>query len=168
MEQRKRVSWPDKLYFLLHDLESGGTGGRKWFSDLESQGHLRREHMAPGCIIGKKKTSQHRQCDGSGNVLLGILGFCHPCGCYFDRFHLSKNVYMPNSAFHGNYSKLRYGWGPSPQENAHCHAIMAWTWFEEREFKVLTWSKKFQILQSLEISIQSIILGGPNPTIDKT
>lgn len=47
--------------------------------------------------------------------------------CYFDRFLLSKNVHMPWSRFHGNYSIFCCGWGPSQQENAHCDLVWR-TW----------------------------------------
>ncbi|KAK3570976.1 hypothetical protein QTP86_031838, partial [Hemibagrus guttatus] len=37
-----------------------------------------------------KKASWQRQCHALGNVLLGNLGSCHPCACYFDTYHLSN------------------------------------------------------------------------------
>ena len=38
-----------------------------------------------------KKTRQ-KQWDALGNVLLGNLGSCHPCGCYFDTYHKEFEV----------------------------------------------------------------------------
>ncbi len=35
----------------------------------------------------RKKASRRRQRDALRNVLLGNLGSCHPCGCYFDTDH---------------------------------------------------------------------------------
>ncbi|KAK3574005.1 hypothetical protein QTP86_034358, partial [Hemibagrus guttatus] len=49
-----------------------------------------------------KKASQRRQCHALGNVLLGKIGFCHPCGCYFDTYHLPKHCCRPCTPFHGN------------------------------------------------------------------
>lgn len=36
-----------------------------------------------------KKVSWQWCCDASRNVLLVNLGSCHPCGCYFDMYHLA-------------------------------------------------------------------------------
>ncbi|KAK3524444.1 hypothetical protein QTP70_029323 [Hemibagrus guttatus] len=35
-----------------------------------------------------KKTSQQSQSHDLGSVLLGSLGSCHPCECYFDMYNL--------------------------------------------------------------------------------
>ncbi len=50
-----------------------------------------------------KKASLWRQCDALGNVLLGNLGSCHPCGCYFDTYYLPKHCCRPCIPFHGNH-----------------------------------------------------------------
>ena len=56
----------------------------------------------PGGTHGTKmycgrKASRWRLCDALGNVLLGNLGFCHPCGCYFDIYHLPMHCCRPYS-----------------------------------------------------------------------
>ena len=49
-----------------------------------------------------KKASRRRQCDASGNALLGHLGSCHPCGCCSDMYHLPNQCCRPCTPFHGN------------------------------------------------------------------
>ncbi|KAK3575103.1 hypothetical protein QTP86_020701, partial [Hemibagrus guttatus] len=49
-----------------------------------------------------KKASWWRQCHALGNILLKNLGSCHPCGCYFDTYHLPKHCCRPCTPFHGN------------------------------------------------------------------
>ncbi|KAK3518097.1 hypothetical protein QTP70_033324, partial [Hemibagrus guttatus] len=71
-----------------------------------------------------KKASRQRQCHALGNVLLGNLGSCHPCGCYFD------TRIMPL-----------------------CHkAEMVQEWFDEhnKEFEVLTWPPNSPDLNPIE------------------
>lgn len=48
--------------------------------------YLHLEHLAPGCTF--KKASWWRQCDALNNVLLGNLGPCLPCECYFGTYQL--------------------------------------------------------------------------------
>ena len=40
--------------------------------------------------------------DALSNVLLRNLGSCHPCGCYFDTYHLPKLCCRPSIPFYGN------------------------------------------------------------------
>ena len=47
-----------------------------------------------------KKASRLRHCDALG--MLGNLGSFHPCGCYFDMYHLPKHCCRPCTPFHGN------------------------------------------------------------------
>ena len=56
-------------------------------------------NTSQGCIMGR---SRLRQCDALGSVLLGNLGSCHPCGCYFDMYHLAKHYCRPCTPLHGN------------------------------------------------------------------
>ncbi|KAK3543232.1 hypothetical protein QTP70_014109 [Hemibagrus guttatus] len=42
----------------------------------------------------------------SGNVLLGNLGSCHPCGCYFDTYHLPKHCCRPISRSQSNRASV--------------------------------------------------------------
>ena len=44
-----------------------------------------------------EKESWQRPCGALGNVLLGNLGSCHPCGCYFDMYHLPMHYYRSYS-----------------------------------------------------------------------
>ncbi|KAK3509829.1 hypothetical protein QTP70_012764 [Hemibagrus guttatus] len=56
-----------------------------------------------------KKASRWRQCHALGNVLLGNLGSCHPCGYYFDMYHIPKQCCRPCTPFHGNRGEERRG-----------------------------------------------------------
>ncbi|KAK3543439.1 hypothetical protein QTP70_020917, partial [Hemibagrus guttatus] len=96
------------------------------------------------------KASWRRQC--LGNVLLGNLGSCHPCGCYFDPYHLPKRCYRPclppfmETVFPD-------GCGLFQQDNAPCHkAKMLQEWFDEHnnEFEVLTWPPNSPDLNPIE------------------
>ena len=52
-----------------------------------------------------EKASRWRQCDALGNVLLGNLGSCYSCGCYFFTCHLRKHCCRccrPFMTFHEN------------------------------------------------------------------
>jgi len=97
-----------------------------------------------------KKASRRRQCDALGNVLLGNLGSCHSCGCYFDTTHLNivadhTHPFM-ETVFPG-------GCGLFQQDNAFCHkAKMVQEWFEEHnnEFEVLTWPPNSPDLSPIE------------------
>ncbi|KAL0181699.1 hypothetical protein M9458_024105, partial [Cirrhinus mrigala] len=81
-----------------------------------------------------KKASQRRQCDALGNIQLGILGSCHPCGCYFD-----TTTYLSIVA---DYAQpfMKTGF---PHGCAFLHkAKMVQEWFEEHnEIEVLIWPK---------------------------
>jgi len=83
-----------------------------------------------------------------GNVLLGNLGSCHPCGCYFDTYHLPKHCCRPCTPFHG-----KSGCDLFHQDNAPCHkAKMLQEWFEEHniEFEVLNWPPSSPDLNPIE------------------
>ncbi|KAK3520557.1 hypothetical protein QTP70_026490 [Hemibagrus guttatus] len=117
-EQWKKVAWSDESRFLHVD-------GRVCAS-LTWGTHGTRMHYG-------KKVSQRRQCHALGNVLLGNLGSCHPCGCYFDTYHLPKHCCSPCTPFHGN----------GIIHNAPCHkAKMMQEWFDDHnnEFEVMTWT----------------------------
>ena len=84
-----------------------------------------------------KKASWRRQCDAFGNVLLGNLGSCHPCGCYSDMYHLPKHCCRPCFM----ETVFPDGCGLVQQDNTPCHkAKLVQEWFEEHnnEFEVLT------------------------------
>ncbi|KAK3564521.1 hypothetical protein QTP86_022875, partial [Hemibagrus guttatus] len=74
-----------------------------------------------------------RQSHALGNVLLGILGSCHPCGCYDDTYHLPKHCCRPCTPFHGNAKTVQ-------------------EWFDEHnnEFEVLTWPPNSPDLNPVE------------------
>lgn len=46
-----------------------------------------------------EKAGLHRRFDALANILLGKLGSRHPCGCYFDMYHLPKHCCRPHKAF---------------------------------------------------------------------
>ncbi|KAK3575380.1 hypothetical protein QTP86_025787, partial [Hemibagrus guttatus] len=70
-EQWKKVAWSVESGFLLHHVDVRVCVSLTWGT------HGARMHYG-------KKVSRRRQCPALGNVLLGNLGSCHPCGCYFD------------------------------------------------------------------------------------
>ncbi|KAK3553071.1 hypothetical protein QTP86_031172 [Hemibagrus guttatus] len=86
-EEWKKVAWSDESRFLLNHVD-----GRVHVHRLPG------EHVASGCTMG----SRRRQCHALGNVMLGNLGSCHPCGYYFDTYHLPKHCCRPCTPFHGN------------------------------------------------------------------
>ena len=78
-----------------------------------------------------------------GNVLLGNLGSCHPCGCYSDTYHLPKHCCRPCTPFHCC--------GLFQQDNLLCHkANMVQEWFEEQTSLSLTCPPNFPDLNPIE------------------
>ncbi|KAK3570928.1 hypothetical protein QTP86_030463, partial [Hemibagrus guttatus] len=61
-----------------------------------------------------REDGKQRQCHALGNVLLGNLGSCHPCGCYFDMYHLPRHCCRPCTPFHVNGILWIHG-GPTSQ-----------------------------------------------------
>ena len=88
MVQWKKVAWSDESCFLLHHVNG-------WVCVHRLLG----EHMAPGCTVGRRQASR-------GSVMLWPvlcsknLWSCHPCGCYFDTYHLPKHCRIPCTPFH--------------------------------------------------------------------
>lgn len=62
------------------------SNGRRRHEFMNHIFYLHLEHLAPGCTF--KKASWWRQCDTLNNVLLGNLGPCLPCECYFGTYQL--------------------------------------------------------------------------------
>ena len=134
-EQWKKVAWTDESRFLLNHMDGLMCASLTWGK------HGTRMHY-------EKKACQRRQCDALGNVLLGNLGCCHPCGCYFDTYHLPKHCCRPfmGTVFHD-------GCGLFQHDNALCHkAKMVQEWFGEHNnnFEALTWLSNSPDLSPIE------------------
>ena len=87
-----------------------------------------------------KMASRRRQCDALGNVLPGNLESCHPCGCYFDTYHLPKHCCRPLHPF--MEMVLPDGCGLFQQDNAQCHkSKMVQEWFGEHNNKLEVFSR---------------------------
>ena len=71
-----------------------------------------------------KKASLQRQCDALGNVLPGNLGSCHPCGRYFDTYHLPALLQTMYTL-----SWKWYGCGLFQWENAFLLSATKQKWF---------------------------------------
>lgn len=64
-----------------------------------------------------KKAGQRRQSDALGNVLLGNLGSCPSCACFFEMYHLPRDCCRLCTTLHGNGD----GSGLFQPHNIPCH-----------------------------------------------
>lgn len=67
--------WASKL-----DHEAMEEGGLVWWITFSCTSYRPGEEMAPRSTMGRRRFKT----DALGDVLLGKLGSCHSCGCYFD------------------------------------------------------------------------------------
>ncbi len=69
---------------------------------------------------------------------LGILGSCHPCGCYFNTYYLPKNCCRPCIPFHGNHIPCWLFPALSSFSRIMHHATKQ-KWFEEHNNELECW-----------------------------
>lgn len=103
-KQWKKVAWSDESHFVLPHVD-----GRLHIHRLTG------EHLTPGCTM---RSSQWRWCDALCNDLLGNFGSCHLCECYFDMYHLDKQIWSvepPPLSLQDSKDLLVTSWSQIPQ-----------------------------------------------------
>lgn len=109
-----------------------------------------------------KKASWWGQCDALGNVRLGNQGSCRPCGCYFDKYHLTIVAEHVHPFIETVFTDGRVLF---QQDNIPCQRAST---VQER-FEVLTWHSKLARSQPSQTSVgrkcavQTCLIGG-SPT----